>query len=124
MRAQSCVILLGRLTAAPVPRTSAAGNPYLSCTIALSKGARDDQGKSDADYVDCVIYDEDRALKFAEHATKGRPIYVRGYLQQWRWTDQDQRNRSRLVVVIASYSWLGAPGHSAPPEEAPADAAQ
>lgn len=98
--------IMGRLVRDPELRTTGAGTPVTSFTIAVERdfGARED-GTKETDFIDCVAWR--RTAEFVnKYFTKGRMAVVSGKLHIRKWTDKDGNNR-KSAEVIADNVYFG-----------------
>lgn len=98
------VILGGRLAGDPELKTTAAGTPVTSFTIAVKRRyAGKDSGKSageaPADFINCTAW-RSAAEFITKYFRKGGSICVVGSIQTREWTDKDG-NKRRSVEVVA-----------------------
>ena len=125
-------ILMGRLTATPELRTTPAGIPVTSFSIAVdrpfSKGA-----ERQTDFIDIVAW-RSSAEFVCKYFQKGSPIVVEGRIQVSSYTTREGEKRRRFEVVADNINFVvGAPrndavqsqqgyGYQQAPQAAPAQA--
>lgn len=102
------VILAGHLTRDPEERE--AGNSTV-CEFGLAVNRkwknRDGQQQEDVCFVDCNAWAR-TGEAIQKYFGKGKPILVEGRLQLDQWQDkQTGANRSKIKVVVESFSFLG-----------------
>lgn len=94
---KSC--FMGRLVRDPELRTTQSGTPVSTYTIAVDRGRKGDDGKSIADFVDCVAWD--KKSDFAQNwLTKGMLIAVCGRMQSRSWEDKHKQKRTSWELII------------------------
>lgn len=119
------VILLGNLTRDPQLRYLPSNTAVCEFGLAVNRRWRDKDGnqKDDVCFVDLSAFGR-QAETINQYMTKGKPILVEGRLRFDSWTGQDGQKRSRLTVVVETFSFVGARGEApgGPPGGAPAGA--
>lgn len=100
-------ILKGNLTRDPEINTLPSGDSVVNFSIAVNNYYNDKQGEQQkiTDFIDCKAYGRiaDNIGKFFQ---KGRPILIEGSLKQEKWTDQNDNNRSKLVVKVKDFEFV------------------
>lgn len=100
------IILMGRLGKDPELRTTPAGVPVASMTLAVDRDFKDKEtGEKATDWFDVVVW-RNTAEFVAKHFTKGRVAIVEGRLQMRDWTDKDG-NKRRSAEVVADNVYFG-----------------
>lgn len=89
------VTLMGNLTRDPELRQTPQGISVGQFGLALNRKRGETE---ETTFVEIVVWAK-QAETCAEFLKKGRLVLVEGRLQQDRWTADDGKNRSRLVVV-------------------------
>jgi single-strand DNA-binding protein len=113
------VILHGNLTRDPELRFTQQAVEICDFSIAVNQSWKDKktgEAREEVSYIDIVAF-KGTATVCAEHLKKGRPVLVKGRLKQERWQDQNQQNRSKVVVHAESVHFLG-PKPNGPGEKA------
>jgi single-strand DNA-binding protein len=78
--------------------------------MAISRQFRNAEGTSREEVVFVEVDSFGRqAETIAHHLAKGRPILVEGRLKLDQWESQSGEKRSKLLVVMESFQFLGAP---------------
>ena len=126
------VILVGNLTRDPELRYTPSGKAIAKIGMAVSRAWTTETGekKEDVTFVDVDSFGR-QAEVIAQYFKKGRPILVEGRLKLDQWDDkQTGQKRSKLGVVLESFSFLdssagrgaegGAPAAAAAPRPRPA----
>jgi len=118
------VILIGNLTRDPQLRYTPSQQPVCSFGLAINrrwKGA-DGQQHEEVCFVDCTAWGRN-AENIQKYVTKGRPLFVEGYLTYRSWDGPDGKKRSKLEVTVNQFQFIdsrGAGGPAAPGKPAPA----
>ena len=102
------VILAGNLTRDPQLSYLPSNTPVAEFGLAINRKWRgqDGQMKEDTCFVDCRAYARS-AETISQYVTKGSPILVEGRLQYQRWQAQDGTKKSKHVVVVEQFQFLG-----------------
>ena len=108
------VILMGNLTRDPELRSTQAGASVCRITLATSRQfkAGDGSQREETAFIDCDAWGR-TADTIAQYCQKGRPLLVEGRLKQEKWEDKKTgEKRTKLVVSVESFSFVGgeAPG--------------
>ena len=96
------VNIVGRLTRDPELTYTKEG-------VALAKfglAVNDKFVKDRAHFFDVTAWRKTGEL-IAEHFMKGREIAITGALNQDRWEDKEGNNRSKVYIVVDSFSFVG-----------------
>jgi len=125
---------MGNLTRDPELRTTEAGLAIAKFGMAMNRSFKSQNGESreEVTFVDVDSFGR-QAEMVAKYFTKGRPILVEGRLRLDQWESSSGEKRSRLVVVLDNFQFVGArseeaaaaeavpeePGTSPPPSPAP-----
>jgi single-strand DNA-binding protein len=125
------VILAGNLTRDPELRYLPKGTAVAAFALAVNRTWKSETGenKEEVSFIDIEAFGR-QAEVIAQYMRKGRPLLVEGRLKQDSWEDkQSQQKRTKLKVVLESFSFIdskGAEGGSsageAPRRSAPAGA--
>src|SRR5215207_917478 len=99
------VAITGRLAADPELHSTGNGTDVTTLRIAVGRMKRQGEQRSDADFVDVVVWGE-QAKHAARYLAKGRRVAIKGRLQQRTWTTPDGAKRSRLQVVADQVQFL------------------
>lgn len=96
------VILMGRLTADPVIRTTPANKRVCSFTLAVNRRYAK-EGQQQTDFINCVAW-EKTAEHIGKYFGKGSMIAIEGRLQIRSWDNQEGKKQyTTEVIVDASY---------------------
>lgn len=116
------ITLQGKLTKDIELKTASNGKTYTIFSIAVQRNYKNQQGKYDADFVDCIA-SEKIAEHIAKYFHKGSEIIVCGELQTRMYDDQNgQKRKSVLVNINKTYFTSGTNNGNAGHTEAPATA--
>lgn len=103
------VILAGNLTRDPELRYTPNGKAICKFALAINRNWTSETGekKEETTFVDIDAFGR-QAEVIAQYMKKGRPFLVEGRLRLDQWDDkQTGQKRSRLGVVLESFSFLG-----------------
>lgn len=100
------VILLGRLTKAPELKTTPAGVPVLSFSIACDRRYQAKGEERKADFFNCVAW-RNEAEFISRYFSKGNPILVEGELQNRQYKDNDGIIRYVTEVIVDRATFTG-----------------
>ena len=104
------VMLMGNLTRDPELRFTANGAAVASFGLAINrKYKQGDEWKEEVCFVDITVWAK-QAGNCAEYLSKGRPVFVEGYLRLNSWETDAGEKRNKLEVVANSVLFLGRPG--------------
>lgn len=123
------VILAGNLTRDPEMRYTPKGTAIASLSIAVNRrwSGEDGQQREEVTYVDVEAFGK-QAETINQYLKKGGGLLVEGRLRLDQWDDkQTGQKRSRLGVVLETFTFLGAPTsqdnrQQTPPQRPPAAA--
>lgn len=94
------VVLSGRITRDPELKTTAAGIPIVSFSIAVDRNFKNDQGGHDTDFFNITGWR--RVAEFvSQYLKKGRLVEIDGRLQVRSWVDQSTGMKRSTIDVIA-----------------------
>lgn len=103
------VILAGNLTRDPELRYTPRGTAVAKFGLAVNRKWKDGESgemKEEVTFVDIDAFGK-QAETIGQYLKKGRPILIEGRLKLDSWEDkQTQQKRSRLGVVLESFSFL------------------
>ena len=117
------VLLIGRLTRDPQLRYTPSGVPVADIGLAVNRytTGQDGQRKEQTAFIDIVLWRR-QAEVASEYLSKGREVFIEGYLQFDQWENNEGQKRSKLRVVGERLQFLGPRGDSPAPGGAPAPA--
>ena len=115
------VILAGNLTRDPQLTVLPSNTPVCEFGLAVNRRWRgqDNQNREETCFVDCRLYGP-QAETFNQYMNKGRSALVEGRLRLDQWETQDGQKRSKLLVVVERFQFLGSGrgGGSGSPQQA------
>ena len=97
------VILIGNLGRDPEVRTSQAGDPIATLSLATSESWRDKQTgerREKTEWHRVVIFNENLARVAGDFLRKGSKVYIEGQLQTRKYTGQDGVERYTTEIVL------------------------
>lgn len=102
-------MLIGRLTRDPEARTTPQGTAITSFSIATGRVWKDQQGtqQEKTEFHNVVAWRRLAEIT-AQYLTKGRQVYIEGYLQTQSWDDKTSgQKRYRTEIVAENMIMLG-----------------
>ena len=85
------VVLVGRLTKDPELRyTPGEGTPVVNFTLAINRGYKNKEGKSEADFIFVEVWNK-QAENIAQYCFKGSMVGVQGSLRVETYMHQEQK---------------------------------
>jgi len=107
------VIAVGRIGAEPELRHTATGRPTCNFPVALTRHYRDHEGNSieQTDWERVVTFGR-LAENVAQYCSKGRRIYVTGYLQTRSYEPEEGHRRWITEIVADQVEFLDSPKSS------------
>lgn len=109
------VMLIGRLTQDPQPRTTPQGATVTSFSIATNRVWKDAQGvQQDRTEFHNIVAWRRLAEICAQYLRKGRQVYIEGHLQTRNWEGQDGKKQYRTEIVADNMIMLGNKNDGAP----------
>ena len=122
------VMLMGNLTRDPELKYLPSGMAVTNLGLAVNRTWTDRESgekKEEVCFVDLEAWGR-TAETMNEYLQKGRTVFIEGRLRQQRWETDDGQNRSKHVVVIDSFQFVGGRqdgseqgGYSQPDDGAP-----
>lgn len=101
------VLLMGNLVRDPELRVTPSGLSVCRCTIACSRNIRAEAGnREETTFIDIESFGK-QAETVAKHFTKGKPIFVEGRLRLNEWQNSSGEKRSKLLVVMENFVFVG-----------------
>ena len=102
------IILAGNLTRDPQLAYLPNNTPVVEFGLAINRKRRGQDGemKEETCFIDCRAYAKP-AETINQYMSKGSPILLEGRLQFQQWTAQDGSKRSKHVVVVDQFQFLG-----------------
>lgn len=130
MASYNKVIMVGNLTRDPQLSYLPSNTPVVEFGLASNRRWKSQEGedREETCFVDCRAYGR-AAEVMNQYLAKGRPVLIEGRLQFQQWTAQDGSKRSRHMIIVEQFQFMGsrrdepgpAPSASAP-ERGGADA--
>ena len=102
------VYLMGNLTREPELRVTPGGLSICKFGLAVNRAYTDREGnkKEETTFVDIDSFGKQAEL-ISKYMTKGKPIFVEGRLRLDQWETNTGEKRSRMVVVLDNFQFLG-----------------
>lgn len=102
------VILMGNLTRDPEIRQTQTGTSICRFSIAVNRSfpAQDGTVRDETCFVDIDSFGR-TAENISKYFSKGKPILVEGRLRQDSWEDKQGQKRTKLVVVLERFEFVG-----------------
>lgn len=97
-------IVMGNLVRDPEIITTTNGKEVAKFTIAAQKNYANEEGKKDADFIDCQAWDE-KGKAIAKYFHKGDKILVIGRIEKRKY-EKDGENKSVTVVTVESFEFV------------------
>ena len=96
------IVLSGRLTKKPELRTTINGNNVCSFSLAVKRD------KDNTDFIDCNCYGK-TAENLVKYQDKGNMIELTGRLENYTYTDKDNKNRIKTFVYVETINYISQP---------------
>ena len=114
------VILGGHLTRDVEIKSTQGGTSVASFGMAINRRWKDASGadKEEVTFVDCTAGGK-TGEAISRFFGKGKPIFVEGRLKFDQWEDKEGGKRSKLSVVVESFTFVGGKDAATQPEAAP-----
>jgi len=101
---------MGNLTRDPELRYTASGTALASFGIAVNrKYKQGDEWKDEVCFVDITVWGK-QGENCSEYLSKGRPVFIEGYLRFSSWETDGGQKRSKLDVTANTVQFLGGRG--------------
>ncbi|NBD38128.1 MAG: single-stranded DNA-binding protein [Verrucomicrobia bacterium] len=113
MASYNKVMLMGNLTRDPDVRTTPAGTTIAKLGMAVNRRyrTRDNEQREETTFVDIDAFGQ-QAEVISKYCQKGSPLFVEGRLRLDQWQTSNGENRSKLVVVLEGFQFLGRAGEA------------
>lgn len=98
-------ILIGRLTKDVELRRTQSGKAVASFTLAVNKDFKNEQGGYDADFIECVAF-EQRAETISKYVHKGDRFAVVGSLTTRSYENKEGRKVKVTEVKVTEFDFL------------------
>ena len=107
------VILMGNLTRDPELRQTQSGTSICRFSVAVNRSfsAQDGTTRDETCFVDVDSFGR-TAENISKYFSRGKPILVEGRLRQDSWEDKQGQKRTKLVVVLERFEFIGSKGDS------------
>jgi single-strand DNA-binding protein len=106
MYGYSKVLVIGHLIRDPKLHTTPSGTVIAKFTLAVTrKRLREQAPVEGTSSIEITAFNK-HAQSIAEHLKPGRPLFVEGHLQEYRWEDPEGKHRSRLDVILDQFAFL------------------
>jgi single-strand DNA-binding protein len=111
MASYNRIILVGNLTRDPELSYTPSNTAICKFGIATNNKWRDREGntREDVCFVDCTVFGR-AGETFNQYMNKGRSVLVEGRLRLEQWAGQDGSKRSKHVVIVDNFTFLGGGG--------------
>lgn len=110
MASYNLVVLVGNLTRDVELRFTPKGSAVAKIGLAVNRTWKDESGekKEEVSFIDCEAWGK-TAEVIAQYHKKGSSILIQGRLKMDTWEDkQSKEKRSKLKVVVETFSFIGA----------------
>lgn len=116
-------ILIGHLCRDPEQRFTTGNTAVCNFTVASTKKwkSKDGEQREDTAFVDCTAWGRTGEV-INEYFRKGAAILVEGSLRTESWESKEGQKRSKLVLNVESFSFIGSKRDQDDTAEAPANA--
>ncbi len=110
------VILAGNLTRDPQLTYLPSSTPVVDFGMAINRywTGQDGQKRDETCFIDMRAYGK-QAETISQYMSKGRPMLVEGRLQYQQWVTQDGSKRSKHIVIVENFQFLGSGDNSGTP---------
>jgi len=98
-------ILIGRIVKDPELRATPNNRSVCQFTIAVNRTYTNDEGKREADFINCVVWDK-QAENLAKYQKKGNQIAVEGRIQTRNYDDNSGKKVYVTEVLVNNISFL------------------
>ena len=104
------IVVVGHLTRDPELKTFDNGGSLVNFGIATNERWNDRETGEPRERVDFIDVEatERHADNIMQYFQKGKPILIEGRLRQHRWEDNDGNSRSRHVIRLHTWRFVGA----------------
>jgi single-strand DNA-binding protein len=106
------VLLMGNLTRDPELRYLQSGQAVVKIGLAVNRKYRNKSTQEmveETTFVDIEGWGQ-QAETFSKYMSKGRPVFIEGRLRLDSWEGKDGQKKSKLVVVMENFQFLGSGG--------------
>lgn len=99
-------IMLGRLVKDIEIKTGGNGKSFGKFTLAVNRDFKNQEGKYDADFINCVAFDK-RAEVLAQYVTKGQQLAVRGSWRTGNFKKEDGTTAYTNELFVEGFDFIG-----------------
>ena len=99
------VVLIGRMTKDVELRRTGSGKAVASFTLAVNKDYRNEQGGYDADFIECVAF-EQKAETISKYVHKGDRFAVLGQLATRSYENKEGKKVKVTEVKVTGFDFL------------------
>lgn len=99
------VVEVGRLTSDVKVEYGNNNKPYARFTIAVSRTFKNNEGKHDTDFINCMTFGN-LALNLAEYQQKGSQIGIQGSIRVDKYKDKEGNNKTSTYILANSITFL------------------
>ena len=107
------VTLIGRITKDCELKQIKSGKSVVSFALAVNKDYRNENGKYDADFIDCVAFDK-RAEAIAKYVHKGDRFGITGKISTRTYQRNDGSNAKAVEIIVEGFEFLEPKKDNAP----------
>lgn len=100
------IIIQGRLTKDPEAKTTASGNVLCNFSIACERSFKNEQGKAETDFLNCVAW-RGKATLVSQYFHKGDMILITGALQTRSYDDNNGRKVYVTEILVEDVNFCG-----------------
>ena len=102
------VMLMGNLTRDVELRQTPGNQTVAKIGLAVNRNyqTREGERREETTFVDCEAWGR-TAEVMGQYLSKGRPVFIEGRLKFDQWQDQQGQNRSKLMVVVENFQFIG-----------------
>tara|TARA_B110000196_G_C21063610_1_gene623672 strand:- start:230 stop:649 length:420 start_codon:yes stop_codon:yes gene_type:complete len=104
---------MGNLTRDVQIKHTANNTAIANLSLAVNRRYRNNAGEmqEETTFVDCEAWGR-TAETMGKYLSKGRPVFIEGRLRLDQWEDREGNKRSKLVVVIDTFTFVDSRGSS------------
>ena len=99
------VVLIGRMTKDVELRRTNSGKAVASFTLAVNKDFRNEEGNYDADFIDCVAF-EQKAETISKYVHKGDKFAVVGQLATRSYENKEGKKVKVTEVKVTGFDFI------------------
>ena len=99
------VVLVGRIVKEIELKESENGKKYTNMTIAVPRSFKNVDGVYETDFIDCKLWNV-IAENTTEFCKKGDLVGVKGRLQNYTYTTEEEKTQTKTEVVVEKVTFL------------------